>query len=502
MDYETVIGLEVHVQLNTRSKMFCACAADYQTAPPNSRVCPVCLGLPGALPVINRQAVEYTIMTGLALGCRIPEYSKFDRKNYPYPDLMKGYQISQYDLPFAVEGRLEIRVDGQAKVVGVERVHLEEDVAKLQHFSGEDGDAYSLVDVNRSGVPLMEIVSKPDMRSPEEARAYLTSIHSIVQYLGVSTANMQDGSFRCDANISIRPQGATELGTRSEVKNMNSFRSVFQALNYEVKRQRRVVEDGARVVQETRGWLEDRGVTFSQRSKEYAHDYRYFPEPDLPPLVVESAWVDRLRAQLPELAYQRKLRFMDQYGLPEYDADLLTASRLTANYYEQAAARQQAAGQRPQKGVNTGVETGTLAKNVSNWMLGDLSRLMNLHGQDISQIKVTPAHLVQLISLIDGGALSVSLAKTVLEECFESGEGPDKIVADQGYTQINDSSAVEAAVRQAIDQNPKAVADYWSGKETAAKFLVGQVMKLTRGQAKPELAQQLVLEGLEAAKGG
>ena len=428
----------------------------------------MCLGLPGALPVINRQAVEYTIMTGLALGCRIPEYSKFDRKNYPYPDLMKGYQISQYDLPFAVEGRLEIRVDGQAKVVGVERVHLEEDVAKLQHFSGEEGDAYSLVDVNRSGVPLMEIVSKPDMRSPEEARAYLTSIHSIVQYLGVSTANMQDGSFRCDANISIRPQGATELGTRSEVKNMNSFRSVFQALNYEVKRQRRVVEDGARVVQETRGWLEDRGVTFSQRSKEYAHDYRYFPEPDLPPLVVESAWVDRLRAQLPELAYQRKLRFMDQYGLPEYDADLLTASRLTADYYEQAAARQQAAGQRPQKGVNTGVEAGTLAKNVSNWMLGDLSRLMNLHGQDISQIKVTPAHLVQLISLIDGGALSVSLAKTVLEECFESGEGPDKIVADQGYTQINDSSAVEAAVRQAIDQNPKAVADYWSGKETAA----------------------------------
>lgn len=283
MDYETVIGLEVHVQLNTRSKMFCACAADYQTAPPNSRVCPVCLGLPGALPVINRQAVEYTIMTGLALGCRIPEYSKFDRKNYPYPDLMKGYQISQYDLPFAVQGCLEIQVDGQAKLVGVERVHLEEDVAKLQHLPGEDGDAYSLVDVNRSGVPLMEIVSMPDMRSPEEARAYLTAVHSMVQYLGVSTANMQDGSFRCDANISIRPQGATELGTRSEVKNMNSFRSVFQALKYEVERQRRVVEDGGRVVQETRGWLEDRGVTLSQRSKEYAHDYRYFPEPDLPP---------------------------------------------------------------------------------------------------------------------------------------------------------------------------------------------------------------------------
>ena len=507
MDYETVIGLEVHVQLNTRSKMFCACAADYQTAPPNSRVCPVCLGLPGALPVINRQAVEYTIMTGLALGCRIPEYSKFDRKNYPYPDLMKGYQISQYDLPFAVQGSLEIQVDGQSKMIGVERVHLEEDVAKLQHRSGEDGEAYSLVDVNRSGVPLMEIVSMPDMRSPEEARAYLTTLHSMVQYLGVSTANMQDGNFRCDANISIRPQGATELGTRSEVKNMNSFSSVFEALNYEVERQRRVVEDGGRVVQETRGWLEDRGVTFSQRSKEYAHDYRYFPEPDLPPLVVESAWVDRLRAQLPELANQRKLRFMDQYGLPEYDAGLLTASRITADYYEQALGREKAlgreqvAGRRPQIGVNTGVNAGTWAKNVSNWMLGDLSRLMNLHGQDISEIKVTPAHLVQLISLIDGGTLSVSLAKTVLEECFESGEGPDKIVADKGYSQINDSSAVEAAVKEAIEQNPKAVADYWSGKETAAKFLVGQVMKLTRGQAKPDLAQQLVREGLEAAKG-
>ena len=312
---------------------------------------------------------------------------------------------------------------------------------------------------------------------------------------------MQDGSFRCDANISIRPQGATELGTRSEVKNMNSFRSVFQALSYEVERQRRVVEDGGRVVQETRGWLEDRGVTTSQRSKEYAHDYRYFPEPDLPPLVVESSWVDRLRAQLPELPYQRKLRFMDQYGLPEYDADLLTASRHTADYYEKAVRREQATGQRPQNGINTGL-TGTLAKNVSNWMLGDMSRLMNLHVQEISQIKVTPAHLVQLISLIDGGTLSVSLAKTVLEECFESGEGPDKIVADKGYSQINDSSAVEAAVKQAIDQNPKAVADYRSGKETAARFLVGQVMKLTRGQAKPDLAQHLVLEGLEAAKGG
>jgi aspartyl-tRNA(Asn)/glutamyl-tRNA(Gln) amidotransferase subunit B len=481
--YETVIGLEVHVQLQTRSKMFCPCGADYQTAPPNSRVCPVCLGLPGTLPVINRRAVEFTIMTGLALHCRIPEHSKFDRKNYPYPDLMKGYQISQYDLPLAVEGYLEIEAEGQVKRIGVTRVHLEEDVAKLQHLSSAEapgGEACSLVDVNRSGVPLMEVVGEPDLRSPEEARAYLVALHSLVQYLGVSTGNMQDGSFRCDANVSIRPRGAAQFGTRTEVKNMNSFHSVFMALNYEVERQRRVLEDGGRVVQETRGWVEERGVTVSQRSKEQAHDYRYFPEPDLPPLVISPQWVEELRRRLPELPAQRKARLVREYGIPEYDAGILTGARPMADYFERAAALKPAGA------------TAAFAKQVSNWMLGDLSRLMNLAGQDITQVKATPAHLAELIGLIEAGVLSTSLAKTVLEEVFQSGQRPGGIVKDRGYTQISDAGLVEAAVAQAIDANPKAVADYRSGKEMAARFLVGQVMKLTKGQAKPELVNELV----------
>ena len=472
--------------------MFCSCPADYQSASANSRVCPVCLGLPGTLPVINRKAVEHTIMTGLALGCQIPGYSKFDRKNYPYPDLMKGYQISQYDLPLAVNGCLEIDVSGQTSSIRVERVHLEEDVAKLQHFPATDGQAYSLVDVNRSGVPLMEIVSAPDLRSPEEAQAYLTTMHSIVQYLGVSTANMQDGGFRCDANISLRPQGRTEYGTRTEVKNMNSFRSVFQALNFEVERQRRVLDDGGKVVQETRGWVEERNVTVSQRSKEYAHDYRYFPEPDLPPLVIDGAWVEEIRGRLPELASQRKTRLMERYGIPEYDVGLLTTSKAMADYYEEAVSQKQLAG--PPMEV--------FAKSLSNWVLGDLSRLMNLENLDIAGTKVTPADLVALVDLIDAGTLSVTMAKMVLEEAFTTGQEPGKIVSEKGYAQISDSSAVEAAVVQAIEVNPKAVQDYLSGKETAAGFLVGQVMKITRGQAKPDLAQQLVLERLQSVKNG
>ena len=490
MQYETVIGLEVHVQLQTRSKMFCGCPADYQNAPANSRVCPVCLGLPGALPVINRKAVEYTIMTGLALGCRIPGYSKFDRKNYPYPDLMKGYQVSQYDLPLAEEGALEIDLDGAAKSVGVMRVHLEEDAAKLQHFPEAAGDAYSLVDVNRAGVPLMEVVSAPDLRSPEEARAYLITLHSIMQYLGVSSANMQDGNFRCDANVSLRPAGSAEFGTRTEVKNMNSFRAVYLALNYEVERQQRILEDGGRIVQETRGWVEERGVTVSQRSKEHAHDYRYFPEPDLPPLAVAAGWVEEIRRRLPELAARRKARFIEEYGLPRYDADLLTGSRAMADYFEAALAL------RP----TSGPDTKTFAKNVSNWMLGDLSRLMNLENRDITEVQVTPAHLVELLALIDAGTLSGTIAKTVLEEAFTSGAEPAKIVREKGYSQINDSSVVEAAVAQALADNPQAVADYVKGKETAARFLVGQVMKLTRGQAKPELALELVQAGLVAIR--
>lgn len=490
MDYETVIGLEVHVQLQTRSKMFCPCPADYQYAPPNSRVCPVCLGLPGALPVINRKAVEYTIMTGLALGCRIPAHSKFDRKNYPYPDMMKGYQVSQYDLPLAEQGALAIELADGVKSIGVTRVHLEEDAAKLQHFPDAAGEAYSLVDVNRAGVPLMEVVSAPDLRSPEEARAYLTTLHSIMQYLGVSSAQMQDGNFRCDANISLRPAGSPEFGVRTEVKNMNSFRSVYLALNYEIERQRRILEEGGRIIQETRGWLEERGVTVAQRSKEQAHDYRYFPEPDLPPLSIPAAWVAEIRQQLPELAGQRQARFIEQYGLSQYDAALLTGSRAMADYFEEAVAL----------GVSAAPDPAAFAKSVSNWMLGDLSRLMNLENCAITDVAVKPAHLAELVGLIDAGALSGTLAKTVLEEAFASGAAPAKIAAENGYSQIDDAAVVATAVEDALAANPRAVADYLKGKETASRFLMGQVMKLTAGKAKPELALQLVQARLEAVK--
>ena len=518
-EYETVIGLEVHVQLLTQSKMFCSCRADYQSAPVNSRVCPVCLGLPGALPVINRKAVEYTIMTGLALDCDIPRLTKFDRKNYPYPDLMKGFQISQFDLPIAVWGHLDIDVDGATRSVGVRRVHLEEDVAKLQHFPEDDG-GYSLVDVNRSGVPLMEIVSEPDMRSAEEARAYLTTLHSLLQYLGVTTGNMQDGSFRCDANISIRPAGSEEFGNRTEIKNMNSFRSVFQALNFEADRQRRVLEEGGRVVQETRGWIEGRAVTVSQRSKEDAHDYRYFPEPDLPPLDIAPDWVDELRQHLPELAPQRCQRFCDDYALSEYDARLLTSSKAMADYFE-TAIRIRASLNFPAFSATLVVQKRTpaasshtsetmvdvpqhaypgpspIAKQVSNWILGDLSALLNQENRDIAASPVKPEHLVELIGLVDGGAISVTMAKTVLEEAYASGDSPNNIVDERGYTQISDTSAVEPSVLEALDANPKAIADYLAGKESAAKFLVGQVMKLTRGQAKPDVVNQLVTDALE-----
>ncbi len=494
-EYETVIGLEVHVQLRTQSKMFCSCRSDYQYAEANTRVCPVCLGLPGTLPVINRKAVEYTIMTGLALNCRIPGFSKFDRKNYPYPDLMKGYQISQYDLPLALEGFLDLEAhdgapESERRRIGITRVHLEEDVAKLQHHLSDSSNTYSLVDVNRSGVPLMEVVSEPDMRSPEEAREYLMTLHSILQYLGVSTANMQDGSFRCDANISIRPKGSSELGTRSEIKNMNSFHSVFQAVQFEVDRQRQVLENGGKVVQETRGWVEERSVTVSQRSKEQAHDYRYFPEPDLPPLSIDGAWVKELRGRLPELAPQRRERFMAQYAVSDYDARLLTSSKDMADYFENTVAKKQ----------SSGAAIEAFAKSASNWILGDISRLINLENGDVAGLKVTPDHLVELIDLVEDGSISVTMAKTVLEDSFSSGDSPVKIVGEKGYTQISDSASVKPVVAQAIAANPKAVADFLGGKDTATRFLVGQVMKITKGQAKPDLVNQLVIEMLEDLK--
>ena len=386
-------------------------------------------------------------------------------------------------MPLAVQGQLVIDAGQGERAIGIERVHLEEDVAKLHHHPSEYGESYSLVDVNRSGVPLMEVVSKPDLRSPEEAREYLTILHSILQYLDVSTGNMQDGSFRCDANISLRPKGSPKLGSKAEVKNMNSFRSVYLALKYEEERQRKVLEQGGRVAQETRGWVEERNVTVSQRSKEHAHDYRYFPEPDLPPLTIHQSWVEELKERLPELAPERKARFIGEYGLPEYDAGLLTESKTMADYYEAAAALAGGSGQ-------------ALAKNISNWMLGDLTRLLNLDNASITETMVTPGHLVELISLVDRGAINGNTAKAVLEEVFNTGKSPAAVVEEKGYAQISDTSAVEAAVTEAIETNPKAVEDFRNGKENASKFLVGQVMRLTKGQAKPDLVNQLVEDRL------
>ncbi|HEY79009.1 MAG TPA: Asp-tRNA(Asn)/Glu-tRNA(Gln) amidotransferase subunit GatB [Dehalococcoidia bacterium] len=483
MNYETVIGLEVHAQLLTRSKMFCRCSADYAGAAPNTHVCPVCLGMPGVLPVINRQAIKYTIMTALALNCTIPGYTKFDRKNYPYPDLMKGYQISQYDAPIGQGGYLTLEIDGKPKRVGITRVHLEEDVAKLLHRTAAGDGSYSLVDVNRSGVPLMEIVGEPDISSAEEARQYLVKLHGILQYLGVSTGNMEEGSFRCDANISIRPEGSTETLAKVEVKNMNSFRAVYRALEYEAKRQRQRAEEGKRLVQETRGWVEEAGKTVSQRSKEYAHDYRYFPEPDLPPLVLSKEWVEEIRSQLPELPDARRERFISEYKLPLYDAGLLVASNAMAEYFEDVLK----------------VNDQLSAKEVSKWILGEVSRIMNADNIEIEQYRerVGPERLSKLIQITQSNTINVATAKSVLEEIYQTGKEPDEIIKERGLSQISDNEVIAAEVIRAIDNNSQAVADYKAGKATALKFLVGQVMKATRGRANPNLVNELLKKRLE-----
>jgi len=486
MNYETIIGLEVHAQLRTKSKMFCRCSVDYASAPPNTHVCPVCLGMPGVLPTINQQAVEYTVMTALALNCTISEYTKFDRKNYPYPDLMKGYQISQYDAPIGCDGWLTIEVDGQEKKVGITRVHLEEDVAKLLHRTSPDSEAYSLVDVNRSGVPLMEVVGEPDLHSPEEARQYLIKLHSILQYLDVSTANMEEGSFRCDANISIRPEGSPEPMAKVEVKNMNSFKAVYQALEHEAKRQRKAAGEGKRLVQETRGWVEEKGVTVSQRSKEYAHDYRYFPEPDLPPLVFNQDWVEEIRSRLPELPEARRNRFVAEYGLPLYDANLLTSSRAMAEYFEDCLRTETTRSLLPDK----------RAKMVSNWLLGEFSRLLNATNSEISDSRVSPEQLCQLLDLIEKGSVSGTSAKQVFEEMFNTGKDATDIITQRGLSQISDAQQLEEAVSQVIATNTQALADFRAGKEQALKFLVGQVMKATRGRANPQLVNELLKKKL------
>jgi aspartyl-tRNA(Asn)/glutamyl-tRNA(Gln) amidotransferase subunit B len=476
--YETVIGLEVHAHLLTGSKMFCGCSTVFG-AEPNTQTCPVCQGMPGTLPVINRRAIELGIKTSLAIGCTVNAHNRFARKHYYYPDMPKNYQISQYEEPLAEHGQLAIEVGGAARVIRIERLHLEEDVGKLLHEGSLETAPSSQVDYNRAGVPLMEIVSRPDLRSPEEAVAYLRALRAILIYLRVCDGNMEEGSMRCDANISLRPMGATALGTKVEIKNMNSFRNVQHALEYEITRQARALDGGGRIVQETRLWDPDRSQTASMRSKEYAHDYRYFPEPDLPPLLLEPRWVDEIRATLPELPAALRQRFMRAYGLSAHEADLLAQGRGLADYFE-AAAREY-----------------PKPKIVANWVLNELLR--ELPGDDdraVAACPVPPRNLVGLLRLIDDGTISGRIAKDVFEKMYRSGEGAEAIVGREGLTQVADADALGAAVDQVLAAHPKVVEDYKGGKKAALGFLVGQVMKATGGRANPALVNSLLEEKL------
>ena len=490
MDYEIVIGLEVHSQLLINSKMFCSCNAGYHDASPNTTVCPVCMGMPGVLPVINRQAIEFIIRTGLALDCTIAHHTKFDRKNYPYPDLMKGYQISQYDLPVASKGHLTLETDEGEKTIGITRVHMEEDVAKLFHRAEEFGEGYSLLDINRAGVALMEIVSEPDLRSADDARTYLTQLQSILRYIGVSNANMEEGNFRCDANISIRPVGEKKLGSKVEIKNMNSFRAVHGALEYEAKRQLIAIQEGERIVQETRGWNDANGRTFSQRVKEKENDYRYFPEPDLPPLEISSVWIDEIERTIPELPKARFHRFIKDFGLSEYDAELLTTTQQTADYFESILKVKNLSEK----------EIAPFAKSAGNWIVVEMGRLLNQTDDDIRSVKIEPAHMMELIDMVDSDQLSISMAKTVFEEMFNTGQAPGYIANERGLVQISDQDALGEAIDEAIAGNPGPVAEYLSGKEQAIRFLVGQIMKITLGKANPQLVNELLKEKLESLR--
>ena len=480
-DFEIVIGLEVHSQLLTKSKMFCSCSTDYAYAAPNTHVCPVCMGMPGVLPVINQQAVAYTIMTALALNCSIPAYSKFDRKNYPYPDLMKGYQISQYDVPLSNNGYLLIEHEGQQKRVGITRVHLEEDTARLLHHSG-----YSLIDINRAGTPLMEIVSEPDMRSPLEARLYMQKLREILVYLGVSSGRMEEGSLRCDANISVRPRGQKKLGVKTEIKNMNSFRSVERALIYEAQRQIELLRAGQAISQETRGWVETRGITVPQRSKEQAHDYRYFPEPDLPPLVISPAWVEELRASLPELPDARRARYLRDYGLSSQDANTLTEDKALGDYFEQVVAASPASNRLAR------------AKAAANLTLNDLARLLKAHSISLQDNLLAPTASANLLDLLDAKRITGKQAKGIVEEAFITGKMPEAIVKEKGIQPpISDEGELVRIVEEVIASDPKAATDYRAGKVNALQSLIGHVMKQTRGQAKADSVRTLLIKKLE-----
>lgn len=483
MEYETIIGLEVHSQLLTDSKMFCGCDANYHDAPPNSHVCPVCMGLPGSLPVINKKAVEYAMLIGLALDCEIPDVTKWDRKNYHYPDIPKGYQISQYDMPLTEHGYLTIETDAGDKRIGVRRAHLEEDTGRLYHVNGA-----ALVDYNRSGVPLMEIVSEPDIRTPEEARLYLQKLRTVLRYLGVSSGDMEAGALRVDANVSVRPIDQDAFGTPIEVKNMNSFRGVKQALEYEVERQIQLLERGDTVYRETRGWVEDEGRTVFQRRKEEEEDYRYFPDPDLPQLFVEREWVERLNAGMPELPDAKIKRFQREYELPTYDAEVLAADKDVAAWYEKAVA------------LGADSEPAIAPKTVSNWVTGDLFRISSDTGRSLDELGVSQEYLIELIGLVEQSEITANVGKNVLDEVIETGKAPAMIVEERGLKQISDEDRLTGIVDEVLDENPDEVAAYLGGREQVAKWLMGQVMRATRGKANPQMVLQLLEERLETRR--
>ncbi|MES0349653.1 MAG: Asp-tRNA(Asn)/Glu-tRNA(Gln) amidotransferase subunit GatB [Desulfobacteria bacterium] len=475
MEYEAIIGLEVHAQLLTKTKIFCSCSTEFG-APPNTHTCPVCLGMPGVLPVLNRKVVDYAIRMALATNCTIARESRFARKNYFYPDLPKGYQISQYELPIAEHGHVFIEVNGERRRIGITRIHMEEDAGKLIH---DPHRPVSAVDFNRTGVPLIEIVSEPDIRTPEEAGAYLRQLRAILQYLEICDGNMEEGSFRCDANISIRPVGTDTFGTRAELKNMNSFKHVENALTYEIERQEGVVEDGRELVQETRLWDEAKGVTVSMRGKEEAHDYRYFPDPDLLPLVIDGGWTEEIRSTLPELPDEKRARFVEAYGIPLYDAQVLTSSRPLADYFEAC------------------VEHFPEPKIVSNWVMGSILATLKAENKTIGESPVSPERLAELLRLIDSGVISGKIAKTVFDEMVSSGKPPETIVQEKGLVQVTDADAITEVVKQVVSDHEKEVSDYRAGKTKLFGFFVGQVMKATRGKANPKMVNEILKSLLE-----